>query len=253
MPQPVRRSRSRQPRRRIRDRIGRRSRLIAVLLSASLVYVIVDIFVAGTADPARHRAQRLGRRDSPSRRWSRPPWVYDKMGQRSVLVPILLLVAGVFARRHRTWRPVVLAAMSFLVLNVVVGAMKIIIGRSRDRDRQPRRARRRHHLPVRALVQHGAHRWRDRLPAAAVRRRTRRCAVIAALWTVLTAADDRHRALHRQPLADRPGRRRAGRRAAAAVGDPVRHRDGRRPPHPAVVVAEDGGATALPRDGSTRS
>jgi membrane-associated phospholipid phosphatase len=52
------------------------------------------------------------------------------MGQRSVLVPILLAVAGVFARRHRTWRPVVLAMVSFLVLNVVVGAMKILIGRA---------------------------------------------------------------------------------------------------------------------------
>ncbi len=56
--------------------------------------------------------------------------LYDKMGQRSVLVPILLLVAGVFARKHRTWRPVVLAMVSFLVLNVVVGAMKILIGRA---------------------------------------------------------------------------------------------------------------------------
>jgi membrane-associated phospholipid phosphatase len=39
-------------------------------------------------------------------------------------------VAGVFARRHHTWRPVVLAMVSFLVLNVVVGAMKILIGRA---------------------------------------------------------------------------------------------------------------------------
>ena len=59
------------------------------------------------------------------------------MGQRSVLVPILLVVAGVFARRHRTWRPVVLAAMSFLVLNVVVGAMKILIGRSETETGNP--------------------------------------------------------------------------------------------------------------------
>jgi hypothetical protein len=34
-------------RRRIRDQIGRRSRLIAVVLSVSLLYVIVDIFVHG--------------------------------------------------------------------------------------------------------------------------------------------------------------------------------------------------------------
>ena len=52
-------------------------------------------------------------------------------------MPILLVVAGVFARRHRTWRPVVLAAMSFLVLNVVVGAMKILIGRSETETGDP--------------------------------------------------------------------------------------------------------------------
>jgi membrane-associated phospholipid phosphatase len=128
LPQPVRVAEL-PPRSRIRDRIGRRSRLIAVLLSASLGYVIVDIFIRGpltqldiviydwdgeAAFPSLEQAAR---------------W-YDKMGQRSVLVPILLLVAGIFARRHRTWRPVVLAAMSFLVLNVVVGAMKVLIGRS---------------------------------------------------------------------------------------------------------------------------
>ncbi len=124
------------PRRRIRDRIGRRSRLIAVLLTASLVYVVVDIFVQGPLtqlDVAINDWE--GEAAFPSleqtARW------YDKMGQRSVLVPILLLVAGIFARRHRTWRPVVLAAMSFLVLNVVVGAMKIVIGRSETETGNP--------------------------------------------------------------------------------------------------------------------
>ncbi len=128
LPQPVRITEE-PPRRRIRDRIGRRSRLIAVLLTSSLVYVIVDIFIEGPLtrfDIAINDWD--GEATFPSleeaARW------YDKMGQRSVLVPILLLVAGIFARRHRTWRPVVLAAMSFLVLNVVVGAMKILIGRS---------------------------------------------------------------------------------------------------------------------------
>ncbi len=128
LPQPVRVAEP-PPRSRIRDRIGRRSRLIAVLLSASLVYVIVDIFIKGPLTQLDIVIYDWdGEAAFPSleqtARW------YDKMGQRSVLVPILLLVAGIFARRHRTWRPVVLAAMSFLVLNVVVGAMKVLIGRS---------------------------------------------------------------------------------------------------------------------------
>ncbi len=128
VPQPVRVAEP-PPRRRIRDRIGRRSRLIAGLLSASLVYVIVDIFIEGPLTQLDLAVNGWdGEEVFPSLEQA-AGW-YDKMGQRSVLVPILLLVAGIFARRHRTWRPVVLAAMSFLVLNVVVGAMKILVGRS---------------------------------------------------------------------------------------------------------------------------
>jgi membrane-associated phospholipid phosphatase len=124
------------PGRRIRDRIGRRSRLIAVLLSVSLVYVTVDIFVHGPLTKLDVRLQSWdGQKAIP---WlDTAAWAYDKVGQRSVLVPILLLVAGVFARRQHTWRPGVLAAMSFLVLNVVVGAMKLLIGRAETETGNP--------------------------------------------------------------------------------------------------------------------
>jgi membrane-associated phospholipid phosphatase len=123
-------------RRRIRDQIGRRSRLIAVVLSVSLLYVVVDIFVHGPLTELDVKIEAWdGQTAIPQ--LDSAAWAYDKMGQRSVLVPILLVVAGVFARRHRTWRPVVLAAMSFLVLNVVVGAMKILIGRSETETGNP--------------------------------------------------------------------------------------------------------------------
>ncbi len=123
-------------RRRIRDQIGARSRLIAVALTVALVYVIVDIFVQGPLTQIDIRLNDWdGQKALPS--LDQAAWIYDKMGQRSVLVPILLAVAGWFARKHRTWRPVVLAAMSFLVLNVVVGAMKILIGRSQTETGDP--------------------------------------------------------------------------------------------------------------------
>ena len=123
-------------RRRIRDQIGARSRAIAVALSVALIYVIVDIFVQGPLTQLDIRVNDWnGQTAIPS--LDRAAWWYDKMGQRSVLVPILLAVAGWFARKNRTWRPVVLAAMSFLVLNVVVGAMKIIIGRSQTETGDP--------------------------------------------------------------------------------------------------------------------
>ncbi len=127
---------ARVTRRRIRDQIGARSRLIAVALTVALLYVIVDIFVQGPLTQLDIRLNGWnGQVAIPS--LDRAAWVYDKMGQRSVLVPILLAVAGYFARWNRTWRPVVLAAMSFLVLNVVVGAMKILIGRSQTEAGDP--------------------------------------------------------------------------------------------------------------------
>lgn len=111
------------------DALSARARMISALLAGSLAYVIVDIFVQGPLTQLDIVVQRWdGEAQFPA--LSDAAWIYDKLGQRSVLVPILLVVAGVFARRHRTWRPVVLAMLSFLVLNVVVGAMKILIGRA---------------------------------------------------------------------------------------------------------------------------
>lgn len=123
-------------RRRIRDQISRRSRLIAYVLSLSLGYVIVDIFVEGPLTQLDIRINDWnGQQAFPS--LDHLAWAYDKVGQRSVLVPVLLIAASIFSRRHRTWRPVVLAGMSFLVLNVVVGAMKILIGRSQTETHNP--------------------------------------------------------------------------------------------------------------------
>ena len=121
---------------RVRDQVGRRSRLIAVLLTVSFLAVLLDIVVQGPLTQLDIRIQRWdGQSAIPS--LDRAAWAYDKVGQRSVLVPILLGTAGVFARRHCTWRPVMLAATAFVVLNVVVGAMKILIGRSETETGDP--------------------------------------------------------------------------------------------------------------------
>jgi membrane-associated phospholipid phosphatase len=115
---------------------SRRSRTIASLLTAGLVYVLIDIFVEGPLTSLDVAVEKWdGEASIPS--LQQAAWVYDKVGQRSVLIPALLIVAGILARRHRTWRPVVLAGVSFLVLNVVVGAMKILIGRSETETGDP--------------------------------------------------------------------------------------------------------------------
>jgi membrane-associated phospholipid phosphatase len=116
--------------------MGRRSGYVALALSLGFLYVMVDIFAQGPLTKLDVKFHDWHPHESiPSlHRWA---WLYDKVGQRSVLLPILLVVAGVLARRHHTWRPLVLAATSFVILNVVVGAMKVIIGRSQTETFNP--------------------------------------------------------------------------------------------------------------------
>jgi membrane-associated phospholipid phosphatase len=119
-----------------RPALGRRSRYIAIALSVALLYVMVDIFVEGPLTHLDEKFYKWHPHETVAglHRWA---WLYDKFGQRSVLLPILLVVAGVLANRHKTWRPLVLAFTSFVILNVVVGAMKVIIGRSETETGDP--------------------------------------------------------------------------------------------------------------------
>jgi membrane-associated phospholipid phosphatase len=118
------------------DLLSAKARFISATLLGLLVLVTVDIFVQGPLTQLDLEIARWdGEKENPA--FQDAAWIYDKLGQRSVLVPILLIVAGVFARRHGTWRPVVLAMASFVVLNVVVGAMKILIGRSETETGDP--------------------------------------------------------------------------------------------------------------------
>jgi membrane-associated phospholipid phosphatase len=99
------------------------------MLSAALFLVIVDVFVQGPLvqlDLWVHRFD--GQKQYPA--FDRVAVIYDNVGQRGVLIPLLLIVAGVLSWRHRSWRPVCLAAFTFVSLNLVVGAMKILIGRA---------------------------------------------------------------------------------------------------------------------------
>jgi len=116
--------------------LRRHGRVWFFALTISLALLIVDIFVQGPLTQLDKWAYRWdGEKDDPQ--WASLAWAYDKLGQRSVLVPILLLVAVPLARRHRTWRPVVLALVSFVILNVVVGAMKLLIGRAETETGSP--------------------------------------------------------------------------------------------------------------------
>jgi membrane-associated phospholipid phosphatase len=58
----------------------------------------------------------------------------DDLGLRSVSGIALLIVALYIARRFNTWRPINLGLLSFISLNVVVGAFKYGLGRTKPRD-----------------------------------------------------------------------------------------------------------------------
>ena len=58
----------------------------------------------------------------------------DDLGLRGVSGIALLIVALYISRRFKTWRPINLGLLSFISLNVVVGAFKYGLGRTKPRD-----------------------------------------------------------------------------------------------------------------------
>ena len=55
----------------------------------------------------------------------------DDLGLRSVTAIVLLITAGLISRRYRSWRPLNLSLLSLLVLNLFVGASKLLFGRTK--------------------------------------------------------------------------------------------------------------------------
>jgi membrane-associated phospholipid phosphatase len=58
----------------------------------------------------------------------------DDLGLRSLTATILLIAASFIAYKFKTWRPLNLAMISLLSLNLVVGSFKIVLGRTKPRD-----------------------------------------------------------------------------------------------------------------------
>ena len=58
----------------------------------------------------------------------------DDLGLRSVSGISLLIVALYISKRFKTWRPINLGLLSFISLNIVVGAFKYGLGRTKPRD-----------------------------------------------------------------------------------------------------------------------
>jgi membrane-associated phospholipid phosphatase len=102
----------------------------AVLCAVPVLVITTDVLVDG---PLRHLDQLLG-----TGSWHRADpalvsvaSVFDRLGQRAVAGAVLVAVAAWLCRRGRTWRPLVVTGAALAVLNLVVGAMKLTVGRSK--------------------------------------------------------------------------------------------------------------------------
>jgi membrane-associated phospholipid phosphatase len=63
--------------------------------------------------------------------------VMDRIGQRAVCLPILGVVAFLCARRQESWRPVMIAAASVFMLNLIVLILKVSLGRGQPAPADP--------------------------------------------------------------------------------------------------------------------
>jgi membrane-associated phospholipid phosphatase len=68
--------------------------------------------------------------DPPPAEWVPFLHVLDRVGQRAVALPILGLALWWIYRRTRSWRPLVVAAVSVFTLNLVVLILKVSLGRA---------------------------------------------------------------------------------------------------------------------------
>lgn len=58
----------------------------------------------------------------------------DDLGLRGLTAVVLLIAASIIAFKFKTWRPLNLAMISLLSLNLVVGTFKVVLGRTKPRD-----------------------------------------------------------------------------------------------------------------------
>jgi len=58
----------------------------------------------------------------------------DDLGLRGLTATVLLIAATFIAYKFKTWRPLNLALISLLSLNLVVGTFKLVLGRTKPRD-----------------------------------------------------------------------------------------------------------------------
>ena len=73
----------------------------------------------------------------PDAGWVPVLHLLDRVGQRAICLPILVLVLWVCWRKQRTWRPAGLAAGAVFFLHLVVLILKLVLGRGQPAPADP--------------------------------------------------------------------------------------------------------------------
>lgn len=123
----MRRHRARKPTRPLRH--GLRAAVALIVL-----FVVVTWLFAGPANLSRLDVWLNDRAHQPE--WRDVLINIDRVGQRAVCLPVLGAAAAYAAWRHRTLRPVLLATITALSVNLLVLVLKLWLGRGAPYDGQ---------------------------------------------------------------------------------------------------------------------
>ena len=100
------------------------------LFFIGFIVVTQQVITNGQLIALDAKIANAGRTDFPS-------WIdfllmrIDDLGLRGLTATALMIAAMYIARRFKTWRPVNLAILSLLALNLTVGLAKLLIGRTK--------------------------------------------------------------------------------------------------------------------------
>ena len=102
----------------------------STLFFVGFIVVTQQVITNGPLIALDARIANAGRTDFPS-------WIdfilmrIDDLGLRGLTATALLIAAVYIARRFKTWRPLNLAILSLIALNLTVGLAKLLIGRTK--------------------------------------------------------------------------------------------------------------------------
>lgn len=114
------------------DASPRRSGLV---LSSVLVAVFIDLWLGGPLKALDVWLAHWTVAESTGLRG--PLGVVDSIGLRGATLPVLMLVVFWLRRRTGRWRPLGVALVTVVVINVAIGSMKVLAGRGRPSMQSP--------------------------------------------------------------------------------------------------------------------